>query len=160
MHTHLYSHTIHSGVWDSFSMATLNDGSPIPKRVTISDAIRNWIREAGQGGVVRYRDACTGPHCNPSCPDKIILGVVTPYWYFDAQVAILASVGGLSGACILVKLVLLVFSRYIRYKQDEYVWWLGHGSKNEVLVVSERVMMREWEEDEGMGGRVREWEGG
>lgn len=117
-------------------MLALNENYTL-ERLTISDAIYNWLQAARLGGVVRYRDSCDGPHCNPNCPEKIILGVLTSYWNFDYQAVVLAAVVGVSGASVLVKLVLQLFSWYSEYRQTRYLRWLGHGCKDEIPVVRE-----------------------
>ena len=108
-----HRHTVSSGVWTSFLLKSRapNHG------VTIAEAIHQWLVAQRNYTTVRYDDMCRGPHCNPSCPDQVVLGSVAPYWNHIIQYVLLVVCVMATVICAAAKIVLYTHYKLTRRTQ-------------------------------------------
>lgn len=114
-------HMVQSGVWRTFPLLHLcnNESSIVADsntitstRLSIAEAIHNWLLASKREQTVDYQDGCSGPHCNRLCPDLVVLGQTKLYWGTTTQGIIIAVVLCVCLLCGTVKLVLFVFGKY------------------------------------------------
>ena len=99
----------------------------VEERVTLAEAIHNWLEVSKNGGTVRYQDSCSGPHCNDQCPETVMLGQTKPYWKSYIQAFIVIIVVAVSFICAAIKLVLYLCEKYLSYQQLKFMEWKYYG---------------------------------
>ena len=101
-------------------------------KTTIRDALRQWYPNR-YSSVVTIRDSCSGPRCNPMCPEQIDLGASSGnIWPTSSKIALLVIVGAIGVLCVLVKLVFVVWVICLEYRQDVYLEQLLEGTDVDV----------------------------
>ena len=85
--------------------------------ITIRDAITEWEN----GSTIFYRESCKSPHCNSKCPERITLGLGTPFWPVSVQYTLIAVVLTVVLLSIIVKFGLSVRYLWIKRLQRRYV---------------------------------------
>ncbi len=109
----IYRHTIRQNVWSTFKL-TCSGGDPITC-YSMSEALDRWLQLRDTNVTVHYLDSCEGPHCNPVCPETILLGELTPYWSISAQFVVVGLVVLVVGVSIVIKIILdLHFMKMVR----------------------------------------------
>lgn len=73
---------------------------------SLSDVLFKWTSLANSNETVRVLDDCQGPHCNPTCPETIFLGYLTPYWGIIGKVLVLLVVLVIVSFSITIKIIL------------------------------------------------------
>ena len=114
-------------------------------KTTIHDALRQWYPNR-YSSVVTIRDSCSGPRCNPTCPEQIDLGASSGnIWPTSSKIALLVIVGAIGVLCVLVKAVFMVWVCFVERFQHLYLTKLLTNSSD----VDEKLKVKG-----GGGGRV------
>jgi len=108
------------------------------KDKTIEAAINMWMMNDTS---VRWRDGCTSPHCNPECPEVIILTSLSTLWNTQYLFAVTLSVFSLSVFCFAVVAILTIYRWYIKRVQNRFLEDLACDPyKDEILDVSQHYV--------------------
>ena len=108
----LCSHTIHSNVWTSFHLLHLqNNKSTTILPITISEAVHQWLVGARRDPrfFLQLQDYCQGAHCNPDCPEQVVLGGTSSHWPLWCQATILATVIAITFVGVVIKIWLSIW---------------------------------------------------
>jgi len=66
-------------------------------------------------------DNCSGPLCNPSCTDSVLLVVDSNLWDVGISILIFAAAGLLTIICVVAKIIFYSYQKYIFYRQKKFV---------------------------------------
>lgn len=110
------SHKIQSGVWRSFFLSS--HSSHNSSSVSIAQALDEWLKVRHTGQVVGYMDECSGPRCNPLCPEEITLGQVGPVWRLELQICVSLIVIGIAIVCGVVRLCFYLWYKIMCKRQE------------------------------------------
>ena len=125
-----YRHKIVEGIWRSMTL-TSHDGNTDK---TIEAAINMWMMNDSS---IRWRDGCPSPHCNPGCPEVIVLTALSTLWNTQYLFAVVLSVFSLSIVCFTVVAILTVYRCYLKKAQNRFMEDLACDPyKDEILDVS------------------------
>ena len=117
---YLNSQSMNPDVWYTMQMGT--------NKTTIRDALNQWYSNR-YSSVVTIRDSCSGPHCNPMCPEQLDLDASAGnIWPTSSKIALLVIVGAIGVLCVLVKVVFVVWVICLEHRQDVYLEQLLKGT--------------------------------
>ena len=115
-------HTIKKDVWNTFNANRSDIGI-----YTIKDAIGKWYQN--QNKALKFHDSCQGPHCNNECPEMFILDELqSDNWLPGIKVLLVLVVIGVVIACVVVKVIFLLWLWKLEWKQQLYLGLLGDES--------------------------------
>ena len=80
-----------------------------------------------------------GMLCNNQCPDELLVGRLTSNsWSLGAKISITILVVGMAVACMMVKLIYIIWQFWLEQKQDTYLNFLEKNTEDQktMLVVN------------------------
>ncbi len=114
------SHSIQSNVWTSFELVHHNSTNT---PVKMSDAIHEWITRARKDPrhLFQMQDACEGAQCNPQCPEKVVLGSLSPHWPTWLQVVLLGIVILIAISSLAAKMGLWLWDVILKQQRKKFL---------------------------------------
>ena len=124
----LGSQSMNPDIWYTMQVGT--------NKTTIRDALSQWYPNR-YSSVVTIRDSCSGPRCNPTCPETISLGGQTSgSWSVPVQTLVLSLVVLTAVCCVLAKASFWLWYVCVGLKQSGYLEGLRHSVEESNLQVT------------------------